>query len=92
MAAVFFQAPEWNLEENEAKNIAAAAAEVNKHYPLPGIREDHAAIMALVVVILYTYAPRIGLTIARKKAEKNKPRENTTNIFSGINPESLITP
>lgn len=74
MGAAFFSAPEWELQENEAKSLAAAIAEVEKHYKIPGMSEEHAAILGLVLVAGSIYAPRIILTATKRKS-KGRPQQ-----------------
>lgn len=91
MGAAFFSAPEWELQESEAKSLAAAISEVEKHYKIPGMSEERAAILGLVLVAGSIYAPRIILT-ATKRKRKNSPsptqRQEEPQIFNNVAPDS----
>jgi hypothetical protein len=76
MGAAFFAIPELELQKDEARAIADALVEVNKHYPIPGIDPKHAAIATLVFVLVVTYGKRVPAIIARSKnGAKPTPRE-----------------
>jgi hypothetical protein len=59
MGATFFGIPELELKDKEAKALASAIGEVSKHYAIPGIRDDHAAIAGLLFVLFVTYGKRV---------------------------------
>lgn len=67
MGAAFFAVPELALENGEAKALAEAIAEVNRHYHIPGLRPDHAAVVSLAVVVFVTYGKRVPVILARQR-------------------------
>lgn len=79
MAAAFFSAPEWELEQSEAHAIAAAAKEVSRHYDVPGISPEHAAIGMLLIAVGSAYIPRAVITYQRRRGNKSGPRPVTSN-------------
>jgi len=65
MAAAYFRTPEIALEKEEARAIAEALAEVNRHYKIPGINPAHASIVSLLFVVTVTYGKRIPAIMSR---------------------------
>jgi hypothetical protein len=57
------------LAENEAKALAHAIKEAERHFPMP-IRKDHAALGALATTCFAVYGGKIKAIRARKAAEK----------------------
>lgn len=68
MAAVFLQQPDIALDKDEAQILAHAIAEVNKHYKLPIVRPEHAALGALAGAVFAVYKPKLTKIRARKTA------------------------
>lgn len=66
MAAAYFRIPELALEKEEAKAVAEAIAEVNRHYAIPGINPAHASIASLIFIVTVTYAKRVPYVMARR--------------------------
>jgi hypothetical protein len=66
MGAAYFRVPELALEKEEARALAEAIANVQKHYKIPGLREDHAAIAQLCVVLAITEGKRLPYLMAAK--------------------------
>ena len=69
MAAAFFATPELVLENNEARVIAEALGEVNKHYKIPGLRPDHASVASLIIVLLTIYGKRVYILANKKPSQ-----------------------
>jgi hypothetical protein len=70
MGATFFGIPELELEDKEAKALASAIGEVSKHYAIPGIRDDHAAIAGLLFVLFVTYGKRVVFIARGARADR----------------------
>ncbi len=72
MIAVRKQDEDWQLDDDEAANLAKATDPVLQQYlPLIG---DHAALVALGITLALTVAPRYMLDQAKRKAAKgSKP-------------------
>lgn len=69
MGAAWFAAPEIELADHEAKALATAIKEVERHYPMP-IRKDYAAIGAFATVAFAIYRDKFKRIAARKRAAK----------------------
>ena len=67
MAAAYFSIPELQLEKDEAKSIAEALAEVNRHYSIPGINPAHASIASLAFILALTYGKRVPYIMRGKQ-------------------------
>lgn len=70
MAAAYFRAPHWQLEEQEAKNLAKAIDAVQAHYDIPGLNEEHACLLALAISIGTVYGPRVIISMRGKDKAK----------------------
>lgn len=73
MAAMYFGVAELQLMPDEAKAIAQAIAEVNRHYKVPGLNPAHAAIVSLIIVIGGTYGKRVPYIMAARKGYRSTP-------------------
>ena len=60
--------PEMALEEDEAKQLALALAEIEKHYPINPLSPKHMAVLGLSMVVFKVYGKRIPAFIGKKKA------------------------
>lgn len=71
MAAAYFRAPHWALEEAEAKNLAKSIEAVQAHYDIPGLNEEHACLLALAISIGTVYGPRVIISMRSKDKAKS---------------------
>lgn len=56
-----------SLSEDEAKRLATALAEVQKHYPIPALSPGKVALATLIWTAGALYKPRIGAMLIRKR-------------------------
>jgi len=71
MLAAYTKTPALELEKGEAKAMAEAIANVSKHYKIPGMSPEHAAIAQLCFVVAVTYGKRVPLIMAGRSASRN---------------------
>lgn len=79
---------EMKLDNDEAKMIAEALANVQQHYSVV-VDPKYLAWMGLIGVCVTIYAPRIGVLIMTKKAQnkkqvQNNPAENVTQMHKPV--------
>jgi hypothetical protein len=67
MGATFFKAGYLKLDDDEAKELAAAIYEANKYVDLPLPTDKQLAFINLARVAGTIYAPRIGLALTKKR-------------------------
>jgi hypothetical protein len=77
MGAAFLKTPELELEPDEAKQLAAAIAEVQKHYPMT-ISPEAMAWTNLGMACAMVYGPRLYLVRNRQKEEKAQRARNVS--------------
>lgn len=88
MMAAFFQVPELALEKDEARAMAEALAEVNRHYKIPGLNPAHAAIISACFVIGGTYAKRIPAVMSRSRSRGATAGSTASHLNGSQNPQT----
>jgi len=90
MLAAYTHVPEMALEKDEARAMAEAIANVSKHYKIPGMSPEHAALAQLGFILAVTYGKRIPNVMARRK---NGARPASATVARPVSsPETPPTP
>ena len=71
--ATLARCPELALETDEAKDLAEAIRELEKHYNIPVVNPKHMAILTLLGVAGRVYVPRAMAIAARKAGGGDTP-------------------
>ncbi len=72
MLAGFTGIAELQLADDEARAMASAIAEVNRHYRMPGLKPEHAALLGLGAVTIQVYGGKVKAVMAKAGKGKGK--------------------
>lgn len=80
--------PELRLDQDEARELAKAAANVQSHYEASIVDPKTMAWIQLGMVAASVYGPRVMSYSLRTKAEKDEKRKQRSNVVTGNFPHA----
>lgn len=86
--------PELALSQDEARRLATAAAEVQRHYTLPALDPGKVALATLVWTAGSIYWPKMRAAQVRKAAEKRRAAgiDDSAPVAQGGNVVPMVQP
>lgn len=91
MIAAFLQMPHWNVTDGEAKSIAMAMATAQKEFGV-NVSPKLAAAITLGTVMTAVNAPRVFVTVAQLKAQKEQAAQQRNTPAAFIQPTIVAGP